>query len=84
LELVFADVLPNLFGQFGSGEWVFPDHCGQCGVGLHGLLRALLGVALLPSTLPRNLAAFFTFDPLVLPDLFFDKVGDSVERIGIH
>src|SRR5271166_2901882 len=38
----------------------------------------------LPSTLPRKLAAFFTFDPLVLPDLFFDKVGDPVERIGIH
>jgi hypothetical protein len=37
----------------------------------------------LPSTLPRKLAAFFTFDPLVLPDLFFDKVGDPVERIGI-
>ena len=38
----------------------------------------------LPSTLPRKLAAFFTFDSLVLPDLFFDKVGDPVERIGIH
>jgi hypothetical protein len=32
----------------------------------------------LPSTLPRKLAAFFTFDPLVLPDLFFDKVGHSL------
>src|SRR5690348_8302465 len=32
LELVFADVLPKLFGQFGPGEWVFADHCGQCGV----------------------------------------------------
>jgi hypothetical protein len=38
----------------------------------------------LPSPLPRKLAAFFTFDPLVLPDLFFDKVGNPVERIGIH
>ena len=38
----------------------------------------------LPSPLPSKLAAFFTFDPLVLPDLFFDKVGDPVERIGIH
>jgi hypothetical protein len=25
LELVFADVLPKLFGQFGPGEWVFAD-----------------------------------------------------------
>jgi putative transposase len=33
---VFADVLPKLFGHFGSGEWVFADHCGQCGVGLYG------------------------------------------------
>src|ERR1700758_2705062 len=38
----------------------------------------------LPSFLPGEFAAFFTFDPLVLPNLFFDKVGDSVERIGIH
>ena len=36
----------------------------------------------LPSTLPSKLAAFFTFDPLVLPVLLFDKVGDSVEQIG--
>jgi hypothetical protein len=34
LELVFADVLPKLFGHFGSGEGVFADHCGQCGVQL--------------------------------------------------
>src|SRR5580704_13706084 len=34
--------------------------------------------------LPRKLAAFFTFEPLVLPDLFFDKVADTVERIRIH
>jgi hypothetical protein len=37
-----------------------------------------------PSLLPGKFAAFFTFDPLVLPNLFFDKVGDPVERIGIH
>jgi hypothetical protein len=38
----------------------------------------------LPSLLPGKLAAFFTFDPLVLPNLFLDKMGNSVERIGIH
>src|SRR5208283_2957663 len=43
LELVFADVLPKLFGQFGPGEWVFADHCGQCGVGLHGFAKGFLG-----------------------------------------
>jgi hypothetical protein len=41
LELVFADVLPKLFGQFGPGEWVFADHCGQCGVGLHGFAKGI-------------------------------------------
>src|SRR4029077_2168646 len=43
LELVFADVLPKLFGQFGPGEWVFADHCGQCGVGLHGFAEGVFG-----------------------------------------
>src|ERR1700745_787205 len=41
LELVFADVLPKLFGQFGPGERVFADHCGQCGVGLHGFAKSV-------------------------------------------
>ena len=45
LELVFADVLPNLFGQFGPGEWVFADHCGQCGVGLHGFAKGMFAQA---------------------------------------
>src|ERR1700758_4170715 len=36
------------------------------------------------SLFPRKLATFFTFDPLVLPNLFFDKVSDPVERIGIQ
>src|ERR1700688_2926581 len=43
LELVFADVLPKLFAQFGPGEWVFADHCGQCGVGLHGFAKGVFG-----------------------------------------
>src|SRR6202022_1806560 len=43
LELVFADVLPKLFGEFGPGEWVFADHCGQCGVGLHGFAKGVFG-----------------------------------------
>ena len=43
LELAFADVLPKLFGQFGPGEWVFADHCGQCGVGLHGFAKGVFG-----------------------------------------
>src|SRR4029077_18944478 len=43
LELVFADVLPKLFGQFGPGERVFTDHCGQCGVGLHGFAKGVFG-----------------------------------------
>ena len=38
----------------------------------------------LASLFPRKLAAFFTFDPLVPPDLFFEKVGDPLERIGIY
>src|SRR5258708_18546732 len=25
--------------KFGSGEWVFADHCGQCGVGLYGFAK---------------------------------------------
>src|ERR1700722_6036572 len=37
-----------------------------------------------PSLLPRKLAAFFAFGPLVLPALFFDKVGDPEEWIGLH
>src|ERR1700674_5291025 len=41
LELVFADILPKPFGQFGSGEWVFADHCGQRGVGLHGFAKGV-------------------------------------------
>jgi hypothetical protein len=36
------------------------------------------------SLFPRKLATFFTFDPLVLPNLFFDEVSDPVERIGIQ
>ena len=40
---MFADVLPKLFGQFGPGEWVFADHCGQCGVGLHGFAKGVFG-----------------------------------------
>jgi hypothetical protein len=40
---VFADVLPKLFGQFGPREWVFADHCGQCGVGLHGFAKGVFG-----------------------------------------
>ena len=43
LELVFANVLPKLFGQFGPGEWVFSDHCGKCGVGLHGFAKGVFG-----------------------------------------
>jgi hypothetical protein len=41
LELVLLDVIPKLFGQFGSGEWVFADHCGQYGVGLHGFAKGV-------------------------------------------
>jgi hypothetical protein len=47
----------------------------------------LLLVAVRPflaSLFPRKLVALFTFNPLVLPDLLFDKVGDPVKRIGIH
>ena len=43
LELVFANVLPKLFGQFGPGKWVFSDHCGKCGVGLHGFAKGVFG-----------------------------------------
>src|SRR4029077_12222814 len=43
LELVFADVLPKLFGQIGPGQRVFADHCGQCGVGLHGFAKGVFG-----------------------------------------
>jgi hypothetical protein len=45
LELVFADVLPKPFSQFGPGEWVFADHCGQRGGGLHGFTKGVFGVA---------------------------------------
>src|ERR1700736_5596194 len=45
----------------------------------------LIGVRPFLATLfPRKPSAFFTFDPLVLPDLLFDEVGDPVKRIGIH
>src|SRR6516164_1431547 len=43
LELVFANVLPKLFGQFGPGEWVVSDHCGKRGVGLHGFAKGVFG-----------------------------------------
>jgi len=48
LDLRFQiDFTPNthgrLFGQFGPGEWVFADHCGQCGVGLHGFAKGVYG-----------------------------------------
>jgi hypothetical protein len=29
------------FGQFGPGKWVFSDHCGKCGVGLHGFAKGI-------------------------------------------
>ena len=40
---MFADVLPKPFGQFGPGKWVFADHCGQRGVGLHGFTKGVFG-----------------------------------------
>ena len=43
LELVFANVLPKLLGQFGPWEWVFSDHCGKRGVGLHGFAKGVFG-----------------------------------------
>src|ERR1700692_3769105 len=33
----------SFLGQFGPGEWVFADHCGQCGVGLHGFAKCVFG-----------------------------------------
>ena len=43
LELVFANVLPKLFGQIGPGEWIVSDHCGKRGVGLHGFAKGVFG-----------------------------------------
>src|SRR6516164_4900382 len=43
LELVFANVLPKLFGRFAPGEWVVCDHCGKRGVGLHGFAKGVFG-----------------------------------------
>jgi len=37
----------------------------------------------LPSFLPGKLAAFLTFDPLVLPDLLFNEVSYSVKWVRI-
>ena len=38
----------------------------------------------LASLFPGKLAALFTLDPLVLPNIFFNKVCDPEERIGIQ
>ena len=40
---MFADILPKPFGQFGSGKWVFADHCGECGVGLQMFAKGVFG-----------------------------------------
>jgi hypothetical protein len=50
-----------------------------------GIFRTSLGrrPSILAEHAPKKACGLFTFDPLVLPDLFFDKVGDPVERIGI-
>jgi len=37
----------------------------------------------LPSQFPGEFAAFFTFEPFVLPNLFLDEITDPVERIGV-
>jgi hypothetical protein len=55
------------------------------GVDQEFFVLLLVGIRpFLPRPLPRKLAAFFAFGPLVLPDLFFDKVGDPVKWIGVH
>jgi hypothetical protein len=43
VPLLLGTLLPKLFGQFGPGEWVFADHCGQCGVRLHGFAKGVFG-----------------------------------------
>ena len=45
LELVFANVLPKLFGQFGPGSGSFPTTAVSAASGCTGLLRAFLGAA---------------------------------------
>jgi hypothetical protein len=45
LELVFANVLPKLFGQFGPGSGSFPTNAVSAASGCTGLLRAFLGAA---------------------------------------
>jgi len=50
-------------------------------------LLELFAVGVCPffsSLLPGQFAAFFTFGPFVLPDLFFDKIRDPLKWIGVN
>ena len=51
-----------------------------------GIFRTSVGrrPSILGEPVPKKACGLFRFDPLVLPDLLFDKVGDPVRRIGIH
>jgi len=39
LQLVFLDVVPELFGELGAGEGFGTNHCRQFGVGLDGFQK---------------------------------------------
>ena len=45
LDFVFTNILQSLFGQINPGESVFADHCGQCGVRLHGFAKGVFWAA---------------------------------------
>ena len=36
-----------------------------------------------PGLFPGEVPAFFSFEPLMLADLFFDQVGDPIEGVGL-
>jgi hypothetical protein len=37
-----------------------------------------------PGLRPRERPALFALDPFILPDLFFDQVGNAVEGVSVH
>jgi hypothetical protein len=74
-------LLVAIIGSAGGSFGAVPS--GKERVSMRNFVLLSVGVRpFLRSLFPGKFAVFFPFDPL--PNLFFDKVGNPVERIGIH
>src|SRR6516164_8350067 len=68
------------------GGWLFLRRFWNCErVEQELFVRFAMGVGpFLPSLFPGQFAAFFAFEPFVLPNLFLDEITDPIERIGVN